>query len=46
MIKIEVNAKRFNDMFDDYPGGYKVFLCGYQKIFSIRDVLHTPRDSL
>ena len=37
MKKIEVNAKRFNDMFNNYPGGYKAFFT------ALKDFLISPR---
>jgi hypothetical protein len=37
MKKIEVNAKRFNDIFNDYPGGYKAFF------MDLKDFLINPR---
>jgi len=37
MKKIEVNAKRFDGMFDDYPGGYNAFF------MDLKDFLLSPR---
>jgi ubiquinone/menaquinone biosynthesis C-methylase UbiE len=43
MKKIEVNAKRFKDLFDDYPGGYKDFINDFNKfLIDPRRFTYTP----
>ncbi len=43
MKKIEVNANRFKDIFDDYPGGCEVFMNDFNKfIVDPRRFTYTP----
>jgi ubiquinone/menaquinone biosynthesis C-methylase UbiE len=43
MKKTEVNAKRFEDLFDDYPGGYKAFFLDIKAFFlNPRRFTYTP----
>jgi ubiquinone/menaquinone biosynthesis C-methylase UbiE len=43
MKKIEVNANRFQDLFDEYPGGYEVFFDDFNKfLIDPRRFSYTP----
>jgi ubiquinone/menaquinone biosynthesis C-methylase UbiE len=43
MKKIEVNATRFKDLFDDYPGGYEDFINDFNKfLIDPRRFTYTP----
>ena len=43
MKKIEVNANRFKDLFDDYPGGYEAFINDFNKfLIDPRRFTYTP----
>jgi ubiquinone/menaquinone biosynthesis C-methylase UbiE len=43
MKKIEVNANRFKDLFDDYPGGYEAFIDDFNKfLVDPRRFTYTP----
>ena len=43
MKKIEVNANRFRDLFDDYPGGYEAFINDFNKfLIDPRRFTYTP----
>jgi len=43
MRKIEVNANRFGDLFDDYPGGYEVFINEFNEFLNDpRRFTYTP----
>ncbi len=43
MKKIEVNAGRFKDLFDDYPGGYEIFVNDFNNfIIGPRRFTYTP----
>ncbi|MDO9109576.1 MAG: hypothetical protein Q7U40_02885, partial [Desulfatirhabdiaceae bacterium] len=41
--KIEVNASRFMDLFNDYPGGYEAFIDEFNKyLIDPRRFTYTP----
>ena len=43
MKKIEVNANRFKDLFDEYPGGYEAFINDFNKfLIDPRRFTYTP----
>ncbi|MBA4396110.1 MAG: methyltransferase type 11 [Syntrophus sp. (in: bacteria)] len=43
MKKIEVNASRFDDLFNDYPGGHEAFIADFRKFFlDPRRFTYTP----
>jgi ABC-type phosphonate transport system ATPase subunit len=43
MKKIEVNANRFDDLLNGYPGGYQTFFSDFRKFFlDPRRFTYTP----